>query len=111
MTQRLDLPDEMLDQSDGPTKMLLAAEHWKARYLATLADKKYAIRMFDQKEAACLQALARIALLERLLADAHVTLNHASIFISTREKMHKTGQELYGKLSADIAAALKGGEV
>jgi len=55
----------------------------------------------------------RIALLEaenaklkRLLADAHVTMNHASIFISTREKMHPTGQELYGKLCADIAAAL-----
>jgi hypothetical protein len=50
---------------------------------------------------------ARIALLERLLAEAHITMNHASIFIATREKMHPTGQELYGKLCADIAAALE----
>lgn len=53
---------------------------------------------------------ARIDELERLLADTHITLNHASIFIATREKMHVTGQELYGRLCADIAAALKGGE-
>lgn len=34
----------------------------------------------------------------KLLAEALVTLKHARVFISTREKMHPTGIELYDDL-------------
>jgi hypothetical protein len=44
-----------------------------------------------------------------LLKEAQFTLSHARIFISSREKMHPTGKELYAKLEADIAAYLKEG--
>ena len=46
----------------------------ETRLKAALADKEYAIRMYDQKEATCLQALARIAVLEGLLREALSTL-------------------------------------
>ena len=50
----------------------------------------------------------RVALLESLLAEALTTMDHARIFIGTREKMHETGRELYDELSGRICAALEG---
>jgi hypothetical protein len=42
-----------------------------------------------------------------LLHEALVTLRHARVFITSREKMHPTGVELYDRLVTDIEAALK----
>jgi hypothetical protein len=42
----------------------------------------------------------------KLLADALVTLRHARIFITTREKMHPTGIELYDELIKNLEREL-----
>lgn len=42
-----------------------------------------------------------------LLAEALVTLRHARVFVTSREKMHPTGVNLYDQLMADIEVALK----
>lgn len=41
-----------------------------------------------------------------LLREALITLNHARVFISTREKMHPVGVGLYDDLIEQIDAAL-----
>lgn len=41
-----------------------------------------------------------------LLRDALTTLNHARVFITTREKMHPTGISLYDELVRQIEQAL-----
>lgn len=41
-----------------------------------------------------------------LLHEALVTLNHARVFISSREKMHPTGISLYDELIEKIERAL-----
>jgi hypothetical protein len=41
-----------------------------------------------------------------LLTEALVTLRHARVFISSREKMHPTGIGLYDQLVKDIEFAL-----
>jgi hypothetical protein len=41
------------------------------------------------------------------LLEALVTLRHARVFITTREKMHPTGVGLYDKVTEDIETALK----
>ena len=38
---------------------------------------------------------ADIYRLKSIIRDAHTTMKHAQLFISTREKMHEAGQELY----------------
>jgi hypothetical protein len=40
-----------------------------------------------------------------LLKETLITLAHARVFITTREKMHPTGVELYDKLMAQIIEA------
>lgn len=42
-----------------------------------------------------------------ILHESLVTLRHARVFITSREKMHPTGVELYDQLVKDIEAALK----
>lgn len=42
-----------------------------------------------------------------LLLESLVTLRHARVFISSREKMHATGIELYDQLVKDLEEALK----
>jgi hypothetical protein len=42
-----------------------------------------------------------------LLTESLVTLRHARVFITSREKMHPTGVELYDQLVTDIEFALK----
>ena len=50
---------------------------------------------------------ARVAELEEVLTDALFTMNHARVFIRSREKMHPDGQTLYAETEAKIDAALK----
>lgn len=42
-----------------------------------------------------------------LLHESLVTLRHARVFITSYEKMHPTGIELYDQLVTDIEFALK----
>lgn len=42
-----------------------------------------------------------------LLLESLVTLRHARVFITSREKMHPAGVELYDKVTDDIETALK----
>ncbi len=42
-----------------------------------------------------------------LLREALITLNHARIFIATREKMHPTGIALYDDLVSQIEEVLR----
>jgi hypothetical protein len=39
----------------------------------------------------------------KLLEESLATLNHAAVFISSREKMHKDGQKLYNELIDKIS--------
>jgi hypothetical protein len=50
----------------------------------------------------------RVAMLESLLREALTKMDHARIFIGTREKMHETGRDLYDELFERIRAALEG---
>ena len=47
---------------------------------------------------------ARIEALEAALREVIVTMKHAHVFITSREKMHPTGIELYDELLTKIAA-------
>jgi hypothetical protein len=42
-----------------------------------------------------------------LLHESLVTLRHARVFVTSREKMHPAGVELYDRLVTDIEFALK----
>lgn len=45
--------------------------------------------------------------IEELLRETLTTMRHARVFISTREKMHPTGIDLYDQLLSKIDSALK----
>lgn len=60
-----------------------------------------------QLEETVARQAAELEALRRLLKEVHTTMNHAEVFIATREKMHPTGQELYRELLEAIDAAIK----
>ena len=51
-----------------------------------------------------MEAADRIEALEAVLREVIVTMRHAHVFITSREKMHPTGVELYDELLTKIAA-------
>lgn len=47
---------------------------------------------------------------KNVLLECLVTLRHARTFVTSREKMHPTGVELYDQLIVDVEGALKAPE-
>lgn len=62
----------------------------------------------DMTEIAALNR--RIAELEAALDECMANMDHAKVFISTREKMHPQGQEFFDDARAKAANLLKGGK-
>ena len=50
------------------------------------------------------EAAARVEQLEAALRETIVTMRHAHVFITSREKMHPTGVELYDELLTKLDA-------
>ena len=72
-----------------------------------MTEKPYGEIMDDMDHEAKYQPLLNEFSQQRaLLREALITLTHARIFISTREKMHPVGVGLYDDLVEQIEAAL-----
>jgi hypothetical protein len=56
---------------------------------------------------ACARRDDEITRLRSLIKEAHTTMNHAEVFIGSREKMHSTGEELYRELLYQLEAELE----
>lgn len=87
----------------------LGAAHWLARLDNTGATWTHA-RVADELDTACGHVkalLARLGELEAERAETYATMNHAHIFIYTREKMHPDGRLLYEDLLRRLAPSPK----
>jgi hypothetical protein len=58
------------------------------------------------RDPTCSEAADRIEALERALASVRVTMRHARIFITSRQRMHHEGVLLYDQDIADIDALI-----
>ena len=79
---------------------MTSEEQFEARFFHLTGIPKIAAWQAWQAATAVAQgaSAAEIDRLRNLLNDALITMRHAETFISSREKMHPTGQHLYREL-------------